>query len=343
MQFTLQTLVLIYKVQTKQKLLLFPMNFALGPFIKFWRFPALHFRNHSPELLAVSWLEIVPLSEAETFKRSKEVVKTSDVQQVTFWVRQWCPCEFSASNLHKDSVLKKTHSLLTQRNLESKPTCWVLHQIVPALLPSGRFRVIILKGNRTDLIPATPVLLLFCLQCYLWWWESETGIRGMFSRDGALLIYNGTWIWAHIYIGPVEIGACSYTAHSGSRKVGTCLEERREFLCVLNQMKHKNPHQELWPCEYWDLTEFFQNNRVPHLQARSSAWRGRFYKQCTHIWFPSYQNFPACQLLSPSAVPLHQAQIEALALLCAYLHTVVNTGMLNSLWETSKRSTALSC
>lgn len=61
MQFTVQTLVLIYKVQMKQKLLLFPANLASGTFIKFWRLPVLHFKNHNPEPLAVSSLAMLPL------------------------------------------------------------------------------------------------------------------------------------------------------------------------------------------------------------------------------------------------------------------------------------------
>lgn len=61
MQLTLQALVLIYKVQMKQKLLLFPANLALRTFITFWRLPVLHFKNHNLEPLAVGSLAMLPL------------------------------------------------------------------------------------------------------------------------------------------------------------------------------------------------------------------------------------------------------------------------------------------
>lgn len=188
------------------------------------------------------------------------------------------------------------------------------------------------------------MLLLFFLQCCLWGWGLEIGIRDTLSRDGALLIYTGTWIWARIYTGPVLTGACSHVAHSRGREVGTCLVERRGFHCVLNQMKHQNPPQELRLCKYWDLTQFFQNNRVPNLQAGSSAWKGSFYKQCAHICFPSYQNFPTCQLPSPAAVSLLQARTPALALLSIRIYIPwLTQGCWTLCRETSKGFTALSC
>lgn len=110
-------------------------------------------------------------------------------------------------------MLKKTDSLLTQRNLKSKAPCRSgCTQLLPALFPCGRLSVQIPKGDRTNLMPATLALLLFFLQCCFGCWESESSLRDVFSRDGALLSHTQTRIWAGISAGPVWMGACSCSA-----------------------------------------------------------------------------------------------------------------------------------
>lgn len=130
--------------------------------------------------------------------------------------------------------------------------------------------------------------------------------------DGSLLLHSTQW----------------------GRKAGTGLVERRGFLCELRHMQHQNPPQEL---RFWDTG---LDTALSKQKSASSAGRKRCLERefgqtlCSHLLF-FIPKIPSCQLPSPAAIALPQTQTPGLPL--------VDSDMLNSLWEASKGFSALSC